>query len=92
MEITTVTRKEQLMKVHVHVYGLLCAGICLSEALVFSGASFINIFLKNIFWGDFFFVLYSALLHLPPLRFHCADGCWYGTLDSCNWCIGSQTL
>jgi hypothetical protein len=24
---------------------------------------------------DFFFVLNSALLHLPPLRFHCADGC-----------------
>jgi hypothetical protein len=22
-----------------------------------------------------FFVLYSTLLHLPPLRFHCADGC-----------------
>jgi hypothetical protein len=22
----------------------------------------------------FFFVLYSTLLHLPPLRFHCADG------------------
>jgi hypothetical protein len=33
-----------------------------------------------IFWGDFFkffgvifFVLYLSLLHLPPLRFHCAD-------------------
>jgi hypothetical protein len=38
-----------------------------------------------IFLGGFFlFVLYSALLHLPPLRFHCADGCW-----DCNWCIGS---
>ncbi len=22
------------------------------------------------------FVLYSTLLHLPPLRFHCVDGCW----------------
>jgi len=40
----------------------------------------------------FFFVLYSTLLHLPPLRFHCADGCWDRTQDSCNWCIGSQTL
>jgi hypothetical protein len=39
----------------------------------------------------FFFVLYSALLHLPPLRFHCADGCWDRTQDRCNWCIGSQT-
>ncbi len=40
----------------------------------------------------FFFVLYSALLHLPPLRFHCADRCWDRTQDRCNWCIGSQTL
>jgi hypothetical protein len=23
-----------------------------------------------------FYVLYSTLLHLPPLRFHCAGGCW----------------
>jgi hypothetical protein len=41
------------------------------------------------FWGGgffviFFFVLYSALLHLPPLRFHCADGCWDRTQDRCN--------
>jgi hypothetical protein len=39
----------------------------------------------------FFFILYSALFHLPPLRFHCADGCWDRTQDHCNWCIGSQT-
>ncbi len=25
------------------------------------------------------FLHYSALLHLPPLRFHCADGCWERT-------------
>jgi hypothetical protein len=39
-----------------------------------------------------FFVLYSTLLHLPPLRFHCADRCWDRTQDRCNLCIGSQTL
>jgi hypothetical protein len=46
------------------------------------------------FWGifSFSFVLYSALLHLAPLRFHCAYGCWDQTQDRCNWCIGSQTL
>ncbi len=44
------------------------------------------------FLGDFFFVLYSTLLHLPPLRFHCADGCWDRIQDRCNWCIGSQTF
>ncbi len=26
------------------------------------------IFVTNIFWGIFFFVLYSTLLHLPPLQ------------------------
>jgi hypothetical protein len=46
------------------------------------------------FWVIFssFFVQYSALLHLPPLRFHCADECWDRTQDRCNWCIGSQTF
>ncbi len=39
-----------------------------------------------------FFLLYPTLLHLPPLRFHCADGCWDRTRDCCNWCIGGQTL
>jgi hypothetical protein len=42
--------------------------------------------------GGIFFILYSALLYLPPLRFHCADGCWDRTQDCCSWCIGSQTL
>ncbi len=48
-----------------------------------SGGPFImkaslNVVFLIFFGGDFyiFFVLYSALLHLPPLRFHCADGCW----------------
>ncbi len=31
-----------------------------------------------------FFILYSTLLHLPPLRFHCNDGCWDRTQDCCN--------
>ncbi len=38
------------------------------------------------------FLKHSALLHLPPLRFHCADGCWDRTQDRCILCIGSQTL
>ncbi len=31
-----------------------------------------------LFLKFFLIVIYSALLHLPPLRFHCAesDGCW----------------
>ncbi len=61
----------------------------------------ILIFLFKYFLGEFFlffifllffFVLYSTRLHLPPLRFHCVDGCWDRTQDRCNWCIDSQTL
>jgi hypothetical protein len=42
-------------------------------------------------WGwdttIFFFVLYSTLLHLSPLRFQCADGCWDRTqpLQLVHW-------
>ncbi len=42
--------------------------------------------------NDFFYVMYSTLLHLPPLRFHCVRGCWDRTPDCCNFGIGSQTL
>ncbi len=43
---------------------------------------------------SFFFkyVLYSTLLHLPPLRFHCVGGCWDRTQDSCDFGIGCQVL
>jgi hypothetical protein len=44
-------------------------------------------FFSSIFFGGFFdilFILNSALLHLPPLRFHCPDGCWDRTQDHCN--------
>ncbi len=63
----------------------------LFEAKSESHYSFFKIFFLG---GGFFlsFVLYSALFHLPPLRFHSADGCWDRTQDRCNWCIGSQTL
>jgi hypothetical protein len=40
----------------------------------------------------FFYVLYSALLHLPPLKFHCVGGCWDRTQDCCVFGIGGQTL
>jgi hypothetical protein len=47
------------------------------------------------FWeggsGGYFFVLYSALLHLPPLRFDCSEGCWDRTQDRCNWCMHWQS-
>jgi hypothetical protein len=40
----------------------------------------------------YFYVLYSTLLHLPPLRLQCVGGCWDRTQDSGNSGIGSQTL
>ncbi len=41
------------------------------------GWSFLYFFNSEIFGFLFLlFVLYSTLLHLPPLRFHCVGGCW----------------
>ncbi len=31
---------------------------------------------NRTFFRIFFYVLYSTLLHLPPLRFDCVGGCW----------------
>ncbi len=31
---------------------------------------------RTIKGNSFGFFLYSTLLHLPPLRFHCVGGCW----------------
>ncbi len=42
--------------------------------------------------GDFFkifYILYSSLLHLRPLKFHCVGGCWDRTQDCCDFGIGS---
>jgi hypothetical protein len=46
----------------------------------------------GIFWILFSYVLYSTLLHLPPLKFHCVGGCCDRTQDCCDIGIGSQTL
>jgi hypothetical protein len=40
----------------------------------------------------FLSLLYSTLLHLPPLRLHCVGGCWDRTQDCSDFGIGSQTL
>jgi hypothetical protein len=76
-------------------------------AVLFHAHVFKKLLLLLVYGGDapfiqqssvsnlvFFSVLYSALFHLPPLRFHCADGCWDRTQDRCNWCIDidSQAL
>jgi hypothetical protein len=37
-------------------------------------------------------VLYSALIHLPSLRFHCVGGCWNQTQESCDFDFGFPTL
>jgi hypothetical protein len=44
------------------------------------------------FLDFFFFIRYSTLLHLPPLRFHCDGGCCDQTQDCCSFGIDSQTL
>jgi hypothetical protein len=45
--------------------------------------------------GDFlafFYVHYSTLLNLPPLRFHCAGGCWDRTQDCSALALTSRRL
>jgi hypothetical protein len=49
----------------------------------------IKVFIKGVTLH--FFILYSALFHLPPLRFHCVRGGWDRTLDSCYFGTGSIT-
>jgi len=39
----------------------------------------------EIFWDFFMYILYSTLLYLPPLRFHCVGGCWGRTQDTCDF-------
>ncbi len=39
-----------------------------------------------VFWCFFvMYILSPTLLHLPPLRFHCAGGCWDWTQDCCDF-------
>jgi hypothetical protein len=51
-----------------------------------------NSLLKRGFF--YFYVRYTTLLHVPPLRFHCVGGCWDRTQDccECDFGIDSQTL
>ncbi len=50
-----------------------------------------KVFLRGFFWFFSFGLRYSTLLHLPPLRFHCVEGCRGRTQDSCDYGIGSQS-
>jgi hypothetical protein len=49
----------------------------------------LQFFLSGIF-KYIFSVLYSTLLHLPPLRFHCVGRCCDRNQDSCDYAIGCQ--
>jgi hypothetical protein len=48
---------------------------------------FVCISKKRFFWIFSFYVRYSTLLHLPPLRFHCVGGSCVRTQDSCDYGI-----
>jgi hypothetical protein len=51
--------------------------------------------LKGDFFGffSFFYVCYSTLLHLPPIRFHCVGGCWVETRNVATLALTAmQTL
>jgi hypothetical protein len=47
-----------------------CNELWTVETLFFLGGIFVDFIL---FYP---YILYSTLLHMPPLRFHCGDGCW----------------
>ncbi len=48
--------------------------------------------INKMIFKEFFYVLYSTLLHLPPFRFHLVGRCWNQTQDCFDRGIGSQTL
>ncbi len=41
---------------------------------------------KGGFFRIFKYLLFSTLLHLPSLRFHCVEGCWYWPQYCCDFC------
>ncbi len=43
-------------------------------------------------WIFYFYVRYSTLLRLPPLRLNCVGGCWDRNQGCCDFSINSQTL
>jgi hypothetical protein len=56
--------------------------------------SVLRIYKTGGFFGFFYlrYVLYSTLLHLPPLRFQCVGGCWNQNQDCSDFGISSLTL
>jgi hypothetical protein len=49
-----------------------------------------TLFFRRIRW--IFKVIFSTLIHLPPLRIHCVGGCWDRTQDCCDFSFDSQKL
>ncbi len=49
---------------------------------------FLYIFIYIFF--IYFYVLYSTLLHLPPLRFHCVGGCYDRTQDCATSALAAR--
>ncbi len=63
------------------------------QILTHKSCSFYRQLLKEDFLDfSFFQVLYSTLLHLPLLRFHCVGACRDRTQNCCDFGIDSQTL
>ncbi len=64
----------------------------LESAALHEAAPLMTVVKQGNFMDFFSYELYSTLLHLPPLRFHCVEGCWDRTQDCCDFGIDSQTL
>ncbi len=77
---------------HPHTWSFKTSKVLKCEIFDRSDSRFLHHKVYVYFLDFFFFIRYSTLLHLPPLRFHCVGGCWDRTQDCCNFGIDSQTL
>ncbi len=77
-----------------HINWIFCAGLTRAAkagSILYVVHAHTRIFFFRDFFGIFsFYVRYSTLLHLAPLRFPCGGGCWDRNQDCCDFGIGMQ--
>jgi hypothetical protein len=74
------------------VYSGRNPGIYYSVLIVVTGIALLIKYVQITTVYSLFITIFSTLIHLPPLRFHCVGGCWDRTQDSCDYGIDCQTL
>jgi hypothetical protein len=63
-----------------HFPRMLCCAVHFCQSCMASSPEYESMVLEfaslRDLWIYFMYVLYSTVLHLPPLRFRCVGGCW----------------